>query len=141
MLFGVVRFLFIRSLNRTTRKPACCRIATRLPRKRLASEWLEARCVLAANQFAVIGDYGTDTANELAVANLVKSWDPAFVITAGDNNYDVGSAATIDRNIGKYYQEFIGSYVGTYGPGSPTNRGRRRMMSCSRPYFFASHSR
>jgi tartrate-resistant acid phosphatase type 5 len=73
-------------------------------------------------EFAVIGDYGVNTANELAVANMVKSWDPSFVVTVGDNNYDTGSAATIDANIGKYYQEFIGNYVGTYGPGSVTDR-------------------
>jgi tartrate-resistant acid phosphatase type 5 len=29
---------------------------------------------------------------------------------------------TIDRNIGKYYAEFIGNYVGMFGPGSATNR-------------------
>ena len=78
--------------------------------------------MLAANQWAIIGDYGTNSSGELAVANMVKSWDPAFIITTGDNNYPKGAASTIDINIGKYYQEFIGNYQGTYGPGSPTNR-------------------
>lgn len=94
----------------------------RAPQRRLRVEPLESRWLLAANQFAVIGDYGADTSGELAVANMVKSWDPAYVITTGDNNYEKGAAATIDRNIGKYYQEFIGNYTGSYGPGSPTNR-------------------
>ena len=57
-----------------------------------------------------------------AVAALVKSWKPDFVITAGDNNYPRGEAATIDANIGKYYAEFIGNYTGEFGPGSATNR-------------------
>jgi hypothetical protein len=90
--------------------------------KRLSIELLEGRLPLAATRFAVIGDYGDDSPGEAAVATLVKSWNPDFVITVGDNNYDWGHAETIDPNIGKYYQEFIGNYIGTYGPGSPTNR-------------------
>ena len=73
-------------------------------------------------QFAVIGDYGSNTINEERVADLVASWQPAFVITTGDNNYDRGAASTIDRNIGQYYSQFIGNYQGQYGDGSPTNR-------------------
>jgi len=45
--------------------------------------------LLAADlKFAVIGDYSSDisTKPESDVANLVKSWNPAFVVTAGDNN-------------------------------------------------------
>jgi tartrate-resistant acid phosphatase type 5 len=41
-----------------------------------------------AQKFAVIGDYGEDDGNELAVANLVKSWNPDFIITVGDNKED-----------------------------------------------------
>ena len=72
--------------------------------------------------FAVIGDYGSDDSHELAVANLVKSWNPEFIITLGDNNYPDGEAATIDANIGKYYREYIYPYRGTYGAGAATNR-------------------
>jgi hypothetical protein len=72
--------------------------------------------------FAVIGDYGTGGPNPPAVANLVQSWDPAFVITLGDNNYPSGAAATIDQNVGQYYHDYIGNYAGSYGSGSPTNR-------------------
>ena len=68
--------------------------------------------------FAVFGDYGDNSGAELAVSNLVKSWNPDFILAAGDNNYPSGSAATIDVNIGKYYQEFIGNYTGAYGPGA-----------------------
>jgi tartrate-resistant acid phosphatase type 5 len=72
-------------------------------------------------RFAVIGDYGTDSAAEASVANLVKSWNPDFVITTGDNNYPDGAASTIDKNIGKHYQQFIYPYKGTYGAGATTN--------------------
>ena len=101
-------------------------------------------------RFAVIGDFGLDdykpktaakqaesksdvkveavvnpkrlNPNEAAVAELVASWKPAFVVTTGDNNYPKGEAATIDENIGKYYADFIGHYRGRYGRGAAENR-------------------
>lgn len=73
-------------------------------------------------RFAVIGDYGWAGPNALAVANLVKGWSPDFIVTVGDNNYDLGAATTIDANIGQYYAGYIGSYAGGYGPGAATNR-------------------
>jgi len=72
--------------------------------------------------FAAIGDYGSNDANELDVSNLVKSWNPDFIITLGDNNYPDGEAATIDATIGKYYREFIYPYRGTFGAGASSNR-------------------
>ncbi len=72
--------------------------------------------------FAVIGDYGRAGPDEEDVANLVKSWNPDFIITTGDNNYPDGAASTIDENIGQYYHEFIYPYVGSYGAGAQTNR-------------------
>ena len=72
--------------------------------------------------FAVIGDFGSDNIPTRQVARLVKTWQPMFVLTLGDNNYPVGSAATIDRNIGQFYHEFIGGYRGRYGAGAVTNR-------------------
>jgi hypothetical protein len=50
-------------------------------------------------RFAVIGDYGHNTAAEAQVAALVAGWNPDFVITTGDNNYPSGEAATIDQHI------------------------------------------
>jgi tartrate-resistant acid phosphatase type 5 len=76
----------------------------------------------------IIGDYGAaysgavGTSNELSVANLVKSWNPDFIITTGDNNYPNGEASTIDTNIGQFYHEFIYPYVGAYGAGASSNR-------------------
>ena len=77
--------------------------------------------VVSQTKFAVIGDYGDDDNDELAVANMVKSWNVDFIITLGDNNYDNGSASTIDDNIGQYYFEFIGAYTGGYGSGATSN--------------------
>jgi tartrate-resistant acid phosphatase type 5 len=72
-------------------------------------------------RFAIIGDFGVDDANELAVANLVKTnFQPEFIITLGDNNY-LGPE-NIDRAIGKYYHPFIGNYTGSYGAGALSNR-------------------
>jgi tartrate-resistant acid phosphatase type 5 len=73
-------------------------------------------------RFAVIGDYGKAGAGAESVANLVKSWQVDFIITTGDNNYNVGSAETIDENVGQYYHEFIFPYDGNYGEGAETNR-------------------
>ncbi len=73
-------------------------------------------------RFAVIGDYGLAGPAEADVATLVKGWSPEFIATVGDNNYDVGSATTIDPNIGQYYHDYIGAYTGSYGAGSATNR-------------------
>ena len=77
--------------------------------------------------FAAFGDYGSDSANEQAVATLVAGWNPDFIITTGDNSY--GSAApvapavsTIDQNIGKYYSQYIGSYNGGYSPAGTTDK-------------------
>ena len=76
----------------------------------------------SGTRFAVIGDYGSGNQAERDVANLVKSWNPAFIITTGDNNYPAGSASTIDRNIGQYYHDFIDPYIGSYGAGATVNR-------------------
>jgi hypothetical protein len=72
--------------------------------------------------FAVIGDYGLASQSEADVANLVKSWNPDFIVTVGDNNYPNGAAWSIDDNIGQYYADYIYPYKGKYGSGSATKR-------------------
>ena len=72
--------------------------------------------------FAVIGDFGLAGSNELAIANLVKSWNPDFIITTGDNNYELGQSSTIDANIGQYYHDYIYPYSGNYGAGADSIR-------------------
>jgi hypothetical protein len=73
-------------------------------------------------RFAVIGDYGMEGEPAAAVAGLVASWAPDFVVTTGDNNYPDGLAATLDRNVGQYYGGFIAPYRGGFGPGATENR-------------------
>lgn len=73
-------------------------------------------------KFAVIGDYGTGSSAESGVASEVKSWNPDFIITTGDNNYGSGAADTIDPNIGQFYHDYIGNYTGSFGAGSASNR-------------------
>jgi len=70
--------------------------------------------------FAVIGDFGLAGQNEADVANLVKSWNPDFIVTAGDNNYPDGAVWSIDDNIGQYYHDYIFNYGGKYGSESAT---------------------
>lgn len=97
------------------------------PAIRLSLETLEDRLApatgsaLGSVHFAVIGDYGAADINEQAVANLVKSWNPQFIVTAGDNNYEFGGADTIDQNIGQYYSDYIYPYKGTYGSTATSN--------------------
>ena len=49
--------------------------------------------------FAVVGDFGSGSANETAVEQLIESWHPDFVLTVGDNAYPQGSADLLDRDI------------------------------------------
>lgn len=99
----------------------------------------DARAAGAAVRFAVIGDYGTNTAPAAKVAAMVKGWNPDFLITLGDNNYPAGEATTIDSNIGRFYADFIGNYRGRYGSGSKANRfwpspGNHDWISALTPY-------
>src|SRR3954471_15710788 len=99
---------------------------TRQHKRPLAFDTLDARITPSATHFAAVGDYGVATTlgptTEANVANLIKSWNPDYIITLGDNNYYTGSAAEIDANIGQFYYDYIGNYVGSYGQGSATNR-------------------
>jgi hypothetical protein len=63
--------------------------------------------------FAVIGDYGEAGDPALQVAALLKSWNPEFILTTGDNNYESGGRNTLWENIGQYYCDFI------YNPDAP----------------------
>lgn len=71
-------------------------------------------------RFGAIADFGKSNVCEMAVAELVKKFNPDFVVTAGDNNYS--GPRKFDESIGKYYHEYIGNYIGTFGTGSKTNR-------------------
>ena len=71
--------------------------------------------------FAVIGDYGSGNQSEEGVAELVKSWQPAFIITTGDNNYPSGSPKTIDATVGQFFHAYISPYKGHFGDGADQN--------------------
>jgi len=60
--------------------------------------------------FAHIGDYGYAGTAEQNVADLVKSWNPDFIISSGDNNYSEGKFETIEKNISQYYGDYIFNY-------------------------------
>ena len=49
--------------------------------------------------FAVVGDFGSGTRNEKAVASMIESWHPDFVLTVGDNTYSPGAQGLLDRDI------------------------------------------
>jgi hypothetical protein len=53
--------------------------------------------------FAVVGDFGSGTRNETAVASMIESWHPDFVLTVGDNAYPQGSPELLDRDIFEPY--------------------------------------
>jgi hypothetical protein len=55
--------------------------------------------------FAIIGDFGTGSSQELSVANAIKSTNPAFVVTTGDNIY--GSTNYAGLVGGQYYGNYI----------------------------------
>lgn len=64
-----------------------------------------------AVRFAVIGDYGETLRDQQfpvdQLGGMIRSWNPDFVVSVGDNNYILGEASTIDTNIGKNFSPFI----------------------------------
>ncbi len=74
-------------------------------------------------KFAAIGDYGRwYTPGEALVSQMVHGWNPDFIITLGDNNYEYGADSTIDSNIGQYYHDYIRPYFGVFGNEAPFNK-------------------
>ncbi|HXH19223.1 MAG TPA: metallophosphoesterase [Chitinophagales bacterium] len=78
--------------------------------ERIKSEVPPVVVAAATAKFAVIGDYGDAGEPERRVAQMVKEWNPDFIITTGDNNYDRGEESTLNENIGQYYCDFIWNY-------------------------------
>jgi tartrate-resistant acid phosphatase type 5 len=73
-------------------------------------------------RFAVIGDFGSGSAHEAAVANLVKSWNPDFVVAVGDDRY---GARDYDAAVGQFYCDYLkDARAGVYcsGAASAVNR-------------------
>jgi hypothetical protein len=59
--------------------------------------------------FAVIGDYGTGDSQARAVARLVASWQPDFVVATGDDYYRKAGGTGRDR-----YRRSTGAFYGTW---------------------------
>lgn len=72
--------------------------------------------------FAVIGDYGKEDRDVSRVASMVRSWEPDFITTVGDNIYGYESFKTVDDCIGQYFRRFLSPYNGEYGEDSGVNR-------------------
>ena len=73
-------------------------------------------------RFAVIGDFGSGSANEAAVAYLAKSWNPSFILAAGDDHY---GAMDYDAAVGQFYCDYLkdaGSGLYCSGGTSTVNR-------------------
>ena len=45
----------------------------------------------AVQTSAFVADFGSNSANEIAVADMIKSWSPGFIFTGGDNIYASGN--------------------------------------------------
>lgn len=80
-----------------------------------------------AVKFAVVGDYGDVGDESRSVAKLIKSWEPDFVLTVGDNNYPSGGAETIDECVGSLYSTYVYPYKGKYEASSI---GENRFFPC-----------
>jgi tartrate-resistant acid phosphatase type 5 len=71
-------------------------------------------------RFAVVSDiHGAFPATQ-SVSNMVRGWNPDFIITCGDNNYAALNA--IDSQVGQFYHDFISPYNGGFGAGDTVNR-------------------
>ena len=58
----------------------------------------------AAFTFAVVGDFGTGGAPQRAVARLMRSWHPDFLLSTGDQSYLLGLDSLLEQNIFRPYR-------------------------------------
>ena len=78
-----------------------------------AIERLEPRRLLT--RFAISGDFAETSAFD-AVAAMMEGWNPAHIISVGDNNNN--DDADLEGTIGRKFHEWISPYLGSQGPGS-----------------------
>ena len=96
-------------------------------------------------RFAALGDFGLPEPGTKAVAELIKSWNPDFIISQGDDDYTDGTFEGLDAVVGQFYHEFVGNYKGKYGQGSDENRfwpipsDHSFGDDCSKPSRIAAH--
>lgn len=77
--------------------------------------------------FAVIGDFGFGDNNEAAVARLVSSWNPTFIVGLGDVYYSEAGgngSGRYDNAVGRYYCPWLKN-VTTTGSSCPHGSATR----------------
>ncbi|MBA3286163.1 MAG: metallophosphoesterase family protein [Bacteroidia bacterium] len=69
----------------------------------------EASIVVEATEisFAVVGDFGVAGEPARKVADMIKGWNPEFIISVGDNSYTDQTGIGMNENVGQYYCDFI----------------------------------
>ena len=55
-------------------------------------------CDMDGDFLVVTGSLGTASAAQTDVADMITTWDPDFLVSAGNNNYPAGEASTIEAN-------------------------------------------
>lgn len=86
--------------------------------------------------FAIVGDQGWGTQAEADVAAMIKTWNPAFIATVGDNIYQLSQSMTLAQANQRFaetntlqYGDFIaaqkffpsiGNHDTDYDPANPT---------------------
>lgn len=56
---------------------------------------------------AVISDFGQCDDGEQQVADMVRSWDPALIFSAGDNSQGVEGCVPFIESVGAYYGDYV----------------------------------
>lgn len=80
---------------------------------------------LFSQKFAIVGDFrGSASCDTTNVSDLVKSWNPDFIVTTGDLSDP--NCRPIDEEIGQYFSDYIFPYYGSYGSTATENR----FLSC-----------
>lgn len=64
-------------------------------------------------EFAIITDFGNCDDGEREVAEMVTSWNPQIIATAGDNTQGTTNCVPFEQSVGDYYASFL---TGPDGP-------------------------
>jgi len=71
-------------------------------------------------RFAVIGDWGYTTILDMLggpqspmdyVAEMIRGWNPDFIVGLGDTNYLIGLSEQFDQNVGINFSQYIEPYI------------------------------
>lgn len=75
------------------------------------SGWEARAQVVEPVRFVIIGDFGSGSAKEVAVKNMVLKWQPDVILTVGDNAYSDHNTKqnAFEKDVVKYYGAYIKS--------------------------------